>query len=231
MSQSRSLIEFRNIKKRLKGVLVINIEELCLKRSECVMLRGKNGAGKSTLLKICAGLIAPDTASVIIDGASKSWSQAYRAFRKNVVYLHQMPYLFDRSVADNVAYGLKMGGMRNSEVNNKVSDALQWSGLSGLAERNARELSGGEKQRVALTRARILAPALLLLDEPTTGMDQDSRKQTFGLINNLVGEGIGVCIAMHESAPELAFHRIIEIEQGRIIPSSIRSAGPAGTNR
>ncbi len=217
MSSGQRLVEFRSVRKRMNSTMAIDVDRLEIFRAECVMLRGSNGAGKSTLLKICAGLIAPDAAVVTTDGAPTNWRSAYRRFRKNVVYLHQTPYLFDRTVTENLFYGLTVRGVSRKAASRKVAEALDWSGLSSLARRNARELSGGERQRVALTRARIVSPELLLLDEPTAGMDRGARDQTFKLINTLVGEGIAVYLAMHESSPDVAFHRIMEIQRGRIV--------------
>ncbi len=217
MSINNTIISLRALSKRLNGGLVIDIDELEIKSGECVILRGKNGAGKSTLLKIIAGLSVPDSVEVTFDGHSMSWRKAYFRFRKNVVYLHQTPYLFDRTVSENVSYGLRIRGDSKETVRKKVAEALDWAQLSNLSERNARELSGGERQRVALTRARILSPQLLLLDEPTSGMDRAAKDQTFDLINDLVSDGVAVYIAMHEPAHEVTFHRTIELDQGRII--------------
>ena len=210
------LITLRNVSKSLSGRRVLDINEITVRHGECVVLHGENGSGKSTLLKVLAGLISPDSAIVTINGRNMTWRQAYRQFRKNVVYLHQNPYLFDRTVADNVAYGLKMRGRDRAVIQSQVSAALDWAGLSELAQRNARELSGGEKQRVALTRARILTPSLLLLDEPTAAMDRSSRDQTFDLIHDLVNDGISVYIASHERVESYQPDRVIEMERGRL---------------
>jgi molybdenum cofactor guanylyltransferase len=106
--------------------------------------------------------------------------------------------MFDRSVADNIAYGLRNKGLPAEQIRGKVEQALDWAGILHLAGRNARRLSGGEKQRVALTRARILAPRLLLLDEPMANMDLESREQTLGLIGRLKSDGIGAIVTSHE---------------------------------
>ncbi len=110
--------------------------------------------------------------------------------------------MFDRSVAENVAYGLRKRGETKSEKDEKVHQALQWAGLSHLVDRNATQLSGGEKQRVALTRARVLSPSLLLLDEPFSNMDLSSRKKTITLIGKLKADGISTIVTSHE--PEVA---------------------------
>lgn len=106
--------------------------------------------------------------------------------------------MFDRSVADNIAYGLRNKGLAPERIKQEVRQALAWAGLRHLAQRNAQELSGGEKQRVALTRARVLAPRLLLLDEPIANMDLESREQTLDLIRRLKHDGISAIVTSHE---------------------------------
>ncbi len=216
MSTEQMIVQLTGIKKSLTGRQVLDVRDLTVYRSECVVIQGENGAGKSTLLKVLAGLIAPDSGVFSISGKPMSWRQAVRVMGKSAVYLHQIPYLFDRSVAENVAYGLSLRGLRKKQICEQVELALQWAGLSELAQRNARDLSGGERQRVALTRARILKPQLLLLDEPTTAMDPLAKDQTFELIRNLADDGHAVYIATHESAQSYAPDRVINMKAGQI---------------
>ena len=178
------------------GLLDINDFDIPLKK--CIVLSGRNGAGKTTLLKILAGLEAPDSAELVYEGKSLSWQSAHPLLRRDVVYLHQQPFMFDRSVTENIAYGLKHKGLSKSEISEQTQQALSWAGLSHLATRNAKQLSGGEKQRVALTRARILKPKLLLLDEPVANMDLESREQTMTLIQRLKFEGVTTIVTSHE---------------------------------
>ena len=204
-----------NVRKSISHRTVLDIEKLVVYPDECVVIHGPNGSGKSTLLKILAGLIMPDNGEVTVNGTNHSWRQTYRLFRTQTVYLHQSPYLFDRTVEDNIAYGLKLRKHNRTVIQQEVASALEWAGLAHLAKRNARELSGGEKQRVALTRARILTPKLLLLDEPTAAMDRDSRQQAFAMIRDLASDGNAVYIATHESANLYSPDRVIELENGK----------------
>ena len=193
------LLAFHRLRKTLPdGRRLLDVARLDIHRGACLLFTGENGAGKTTLLKILAGLEPPDAADVEYRGARRSWRQARRCFRGAVIYLHQHPYLFDASVFDNVAYGLHRAGFPPPEIGRRVAMALARAGLAHLAARNARRLSGGEQQRVALTRAWVLAPEILLLDEPTTSMDHESRERTYFLIQRLKAEGIGVVIASHE---------------------------------
>ena len=91
--------------------------------------------------------------------------------------------------------------MEREAINERVHRALDWAGLSHLASRNARELSGGEKQRVALTRALVLQPRVLLLDEPFSGLDENARTRTGFLIQRIKREGVAVVVTSHELQP------------------------------
>lgn len=192
-------LAFYNIRKHTeRGDKLFDIDVFDIPESTCIVLSGQNGAGKTTLLKILAGLETPDYAEVEFDGLRQPWKAARARLRRDVVYLHQQPYMFDHSVADNVAYGLARQAIPATRIEAQVSEALEWSGLSHLAQRNARELSGGEQQRVALTRARILSPRLLLLDEPLANMDISAREQTIRLIRRLKDDGVSTIITSHE---------------------------------
>ena len=193
-----TLLEIKNLRKSVGGNCLLDIPSLRVDENSCILLTGRNGAGKTTLLKILAGLQAPDHAEVCHQGICAPWKSAQRLLRRHTVYLHQEPYMFDRSVADNIAYGLRNKGVPQEQIRDKLEQALAWAGILHLAERHAQQLSGGEKQRVALTRARILAPRLLLLDEPMANMDLESREQTLGLIGRLKSEGIGAIVTSHE---------------------------------
>jgi len=193
-----TLFEVRNLRKTVGGQRLLDIPSLSVAENSCIVLTGRNGAGKTTLLKILAGLQAPDYAVVVHRGSATPWTSAQQLLRRHTVYLHQEPYMFDRSVVDNIAYGLRRKGLAPERIRQEVQQALAWAGLRHLAQRNAQELSGGEKQRVALTRARVLAPRLLLLDEPIANMDLESREQTLDLIRRLKHDGISAIVTSHE---------------------------------
>jgi tungstate transport system ATP-binding protein len=183
---------------RMGGKTLLEVARFELPTASCTILSGRNGAGKTTLLKIAAGLLRPDEASVQTDHGSVPWRRARPMLRKHSIYMHQHAYMFDLSVGDNVAYGLRKAGVPAAQRSERVRTALEWAGLADFGTRNARHLSGGERQRLALARARVLSPASLLLDEPITNMDQEAREQSFFLIRRMVLEGTGVVIASHD---------------------------------
>lgn len=179
--------------------LILNIPEFSIPSMGCIWLQGKNGSGKTTLLKILAGLIQAQSLDLILSNKTKLTAyQAKYWLRKNVVYLHQQPYLFDTTVFNNVAYGLRRQGKSNSEINQLVTQSLAWANLSHLSQRHARQLSGGEQQRVALIRAWILSPRLLLLDEPTANMDKEAHAQTHALLANLQQDNLTIILTSHQ---------------------------------
>jgi len=208
---------FRGLRKSFAGKTLLELPELQLYAGQCILLSGENGAGKTTLLRIIAGLLEPDRASVEYRRQEYEWQRARRILQARIVYVHQQPYLFDGSVNANIEYGLKRMRLGRAERRARTREALRWAGLEHLAGRAARSLSSGEQQRVALTRARVLAPRLLLLDEPLANMDNEARAQSCELIAGLRDEGVGIVITGHEQARlrPLA-DRLLLLRQGRI---------------
>ena len=218
---------------RMGGEPLLDIARFELPSGSCTILSGRNGAGKTTLLKIAAGLLRPDAASVQTGSGSLDWRSARPMLRTHSIYMHQHAYMFDSSVGDNVAYGLRKAGVPAAQRIERVRTALAWAGLADLEARSARHLSGGERQRLALARARVLSPALLLLDEPTTNMDEEARQQSFFLIRRLVSEGTGVVIASHDRQiiGQLG-DRHVNLADGRLVAveKSTRSAPARGAD-
>ena len=117
--------------------------------------------------------------------------------RKEIIYLHQHAFLFSGTVESNVAYGLRFTTLTRQQRRESVRKALEWSGLTELANQQANTLSGGVQQRVAFTRAWILKPKVLLLDEPVSNMDQESREQACFLMQRMKSAGMSIVITSH----------------------------------
>ncbi|PCI18565.1 MAG: hypothetical protein COB62_06735 [Piscirickettsiaceae bacterium] len=120
-----SLIDFKNVTISMSGKQVLDIDHLSVPAHQCIMLTGRNGSGKTTLFKIISGLLKPATANIEYQGLTLNWKQAKPYIQKDIIYLHQQPYLFDTSVADNIAYGLYRSGISKGEAHKKVMQALQ----------------------------------------------------------------------------------------------------------
>jgi tungstate transport system ATP-binding protein len=225
------LFQFHHVTKRFGDRVLLNIDQFSVREGVCALISGDNGAGKTTLLKIVSGLVKPDSAKMYVKGVEMSWARARAKIQRNVVYLHQDPYMLDTSVERNVAYGLRLHNEPRAHIYEKVAEVLRWARLDHLAHRNARSLSGGEKQRVALTRARIVNPSVLALDEPTTNMDQQSRISTYQLIDELRNEGMAILVASHDQTgfTPIADHHA-QLVSGKLIEVETAFRRSRGTN-
>ena len=191
------LLVFREIEKSFSGSQILCGVDLSLYPGKCILLSGKNGVGKTTLLKIIAGLEIPDLAKIEISGKTNCWKKAVRSVRKEIIYLHQHPIMFSSTVESNVAYGLRFTSLNRKQRRESVEEALEWAGLTDVAKKQAKTLSGGIQQRVAFTRAWILKPKVLLLDEPMANKDHESSKQTYKLLVRMKLAGMSLVITSH----------------------------------
>lgn len=225
---TETVLELIGVRKSFGGQLLLDVQSLQFRSETCLVLTGPNGSGKTTLMKIAAGLLAPEQATVSFGGRDYSWHHACGELRRRVVYLHQLPYMFDGSVFDNVAYGLRRSGAAAPEVRARVRQALEWAGLTRHSQQNARSLSGGERQRVALARARALAPHLLLLDEPTANMDEEGRERTMFFIRHMVSDGFTVALATHERQLAKQVAQVhLHLDAGRLVSKPLPGQMPA----
>ena len=192
------LLLFRGIEKTYAETNILRNVDISLYPGKCILLSGNNGSGKTTLLKIIAGLVAPSRAEIELSGKSHSWKSAIRSIRREIIYLHQQPYLLSGTVESNVSYGLRFTSLNRKQLRESVKEALEWAGLADVAKHQARTLSGGVQQRVAFTRAWILKPKVLLLDEPMTNMDIESREQACDLLKRMKSEGMSIVLTSHD---------------------------------
>ena len=155
------------------------------------LIVGPNGAGKTTLLRVCMGLIAPSRGRV-------SWGGRSDATLARRAILFQRPVMLRRTTAANVAYALAQAGVPRSQRAPRTATLLERVGLSALAQRPARRLSGGEQQRLALARALARDPELLLLDEPTANLDPAATRSVEEIILMAAQSGIKIVMASHD---------------------------------
>ncbi|MFQ6018745.1 MAG: phosphate ABC transporter ATP-binding protein [Kiloniellaceae bacterium] len=173
---------------------------------------GPNGAGKSLLLRLCHGLIRPSAGRI-------SWAvPAGGEIRRRQAMVFQQPVLLRRSAAANVAYPLSLRGLPRRARKARVEEALERAGLSALAGRPARVLSGGEQQRLAIARAWVSRPEILFLDEPTSNLDPAATRAVEELIRAIHEAGTKIVMATHDlgQARRLA-DEVLFLHRGRLL--------------
>ncbi len=156
---------------------------LAIRRGEIFALIGPSGAGKTTLFRILNLFEKPTHGNILFDGIRLNGTN-----RKKMSLLFQTPAVFNTSVFDNVAYGLRVRGIDKRVIEKKVSDSLNIVGLSGMEKQKARTLSAGEAQRMAFARAIVYDPEVLLLDEPTANLDPANVAKIEELIKRIRSE-------------------------------------------
>jgi len=177
---------------------VLSVDRVTLDRGSITGLVGPNGSGKSTLLRILAFLERPASGAISLDGTPVRSTGAYRTARRRVTLVEQVPYLFSESVLDNVVYGLRLRGQSRPDAEARARRALERVQTAGLVHRPARELSEGERRRVALARAIALEPDVLLLDEPTGAVDRAAAAQLHRILQEERERGAAICFASHQ---------------------------------
>jgi ABC-type sugar transport system ATPase subunit len=182
-----TLIQISNLLVKRRDKDVLRVDKLLIQRGEVLAVVGPNGAGKSTLLLALARLIQPKAGQIFFNG-QQAQMESDTAYRRRIAMVMQDPLLFDRSVYENVASGLRFRGATKDEIQQKVSLWLERFGVEHLAKRRGGELSGGEAQRVSLARALVLEPELLLLDEPFSALDPPTRAKLLDDLETLLRE-------------------------------------------
>jgi tungstate transport system ATP-binding protein len=170
------LLAAHNLRIEADGQTLLFVPSVDVVRGEILTLIGPNGAGKSTFLQTLACLREPTSGSLHFDGQTVDLHHPPLALRRRLAVLFQEPLLFDTTVAENVASGLKLRGVAKTIIHERVALWLERLGIAHLATRQARTLSGGEAQRTSLARAFVLEPDLLLLDEPFSALDPLTRE-------------------------------------------------------
>ena len=213
-----ALFVIEQFAKRFGARELLNIPKLEFERGVSYVLTGDNGAGKTTLLKALAGLEPANFGAIRYQGRDVG-GDVLGELRRDVVYVHQHPYLFDTSIAANIAYGLKLRGIAATQIRRRVEAAIEWAKLGEVRDTPPQRLSGGEMQRVALARAWVLQAPVMLFDEPTANLDHASRDRVIELIEQAVSENNCVVVACHDhEIINLPHVRRLHLDQGTIQP-------------
>jgi cell division transport system ATP-binding protein len=214
------MISFSQVSKRYAGGLeALRGVSLTIERSEMVFITGPSGAGKSTVLKLMAAIERPTSGSVLVNNQNVGRLRARSVpfLRRNFGLIFQdQKLLFDRSAFDNVMLPLAITGFERREAARRVRAALDKVGLLSKEKSNPVRLSGGEQQRLAIARAIVHRPAVLLADEPTGNLDAAYALEIGELFRSFNQVGVTIVIATHdESLAARLKPRRIALKEGR----------------
>ena len=213
-------LTYSHLSKRFGSRTLLDEVSVTLHGGHCTLLTGKNGAGKTTLMRILAGLEKPEhTCLVHKDGQTQPWKSIRYQLQHWVMYLHQHPYMFSGTVRSNLEFALP-AGLNKTQRQAQLAETIEWAGLDALIDSNAKRLSGGECQQVAIARARLRQPKALLLDEPTANMDTEARTRTLLMLNSLRQEQVALLISSHDPRlfSDLA-DDCLHLTQQRLLPA------------
>lgn len=219
MSVSNALLLAEDLKVELGGVPVLDIPSFYLKEKEVVTIVGPNGSGKSTLLLALACLLKPVAGRISYRGELlDSHSAAFR-FRRKISMVFQEPLLFDTTVYNNIASGLKIRGLSRKHSEERVMKYLKCFHCDHIAHRSARKISGGEAQRTSLARAFAIEPEIIFLDEPFSALDPPTRHSLVQDLDKIVREtGTTTVMVTHLESDVLNMSgRLAVMNSGRIV--------------
>jgi len=191
-------LEGRQLTKRYAGRAVVDHVQVRVERGQVVGLLGPNGAGKTTTFYMLSGLLKPDAGQVLLDGEDITSVPLYQRARRGISYLSQEPSVFRRlTVEQNLMAVLETLPMTEEERQHQLNALLRELDIARLARRQAGLLSGGERRRLEITRALVLNPSFLCLDEPFAGIDPITVVEIARIVRYLKDRGIGVLISDH----------------------------------
>jgi ABC-2 type transport system ATP-binding protein len=219
------IIDIQDIHKRYKGAIDATVKGVSLQifQGEIFGLLGPNGAGKTTTISMICGLFRPDSGSIRING--RDVTRHFERVKKTIGVVPQDIALYDNlSARENLRFFGKMYGLERDELHEKIEHFLQRFGLQAHGDKRVKHFSGGMKRRVNLIAAIMHQPKILILDEPTVGVDVQSRNVILSFLKEINEQGVTILYTSHllEEAQQLC-HRVAIIDMGTIL--SIGSPG------
>lgn len=216
-----TLLETYKLVKRYSGRVVVNEISITIGHNSIVGLLGRNGAGKTTTFRMTVGMITPDAGSVLFKGHDITKLPMYKRARLGIGYLSQEPSIFQRlSVRDNLYAILETMSITKAERDRKADMLIERFGLKEVTHSHGRFLSGGERRKLEIARAMVTDPALILLDEPFSGVDPIAVEDLQREIRRLAASGVSILITDHnvERTLEVVDQAYI-IDHGKVIGS------------
>lgn len=204
-------VTLQNVSIRRQGKTILSDLSFQIGGARSTIITGPNGAGKTTLLRLLHGMERTSQGTL-------SWSQNRDAALRKQALIFQTPAMLRRSVLDNLVYPLRLQKVSQGEAERRASQLAEKLELSPMLSRQARQLSGGEKQRLALARALVVDPALLLLDEPTSNLDGANKRQIETMLEHAMGGGTKIIMSTHDmgQAKRLA-EEVIFLHEGSVL--------------
>jgi tungstate transport system ATP-binding protein len=222
MTSGSTIVEGRGLTVTRGGTRILDVPSIKVAEGEVLSVIGSNGAGKTTLLQTLLYLMKPFFGDILFRGRTVGREMPVLDYRRALAMVFQEPLLFDTTVFENVASGLKLRGLSKPVINDTVTRYLDLFGILQIKDRSARNLSGGEAQRTSLARAFATRPEVLFLDEPFASLDPSSREPLVDDVRNMLRQTktTGVLVT-HDLMEALRFSDRIAVMDG----GSIRQIG------
>ena len=204
-----------------RGLHALQDLSLTVDKGEFVFLTGASGAGKSTLLRLLLMQERPSEGEILVNGHNLTSlsRREIQEYRRGIGFIFQdFKLIPTRTVLENITFVLEVLGMAEAQQRRKAFQVLKWVGLQHRMNAYPRELSGGEQQRIALARALVNDPYLVLADEPTGNLDPDLSLEIMNLLREVNAGGTTVVVATHDrELIRLVGRRVITLDQGRVV--------------
>ena len=211
-----NIMEIEHLDKSFQDVHAVNDLSLCVKEGELFAFLGVNGAGKSTTISIMCGMLAKDSGKVFIDG--KDVDKDMRAIAKELGVVFQNTVLDEKlSVKDNLTSRASLYGITGKEAKDRIVELAELLDFKDIMNRTFGKLSGGQKRRVDVARALLHKPKILILDEPTTGLDPEARKTLWNVVTSLrKNENMTVFLTTHYMEEAADADYVVILDSGKI---------------
>jgi cell division transport system ATP-binding protein len=215
------MILLNNVSKKFgNGAFALSDVNLAVRRGEFVFLVGPTGSGKSTIFKLIIKDLLPSSGNIVVNNleVNKLHKSKLSDLRKKIgVIFQDLKLMFDRTVFENVYLPLDVAGVKQDEATKKVNDVLEQVGLIEHKEKFPLQLSGGELQRVAVARALVLSPEIILADEPTGNLDPQTSWEIVKILDEINKKGTTVIMATHNiDIVKNMDKRVLHINKGKI---------------
>ncbi len=214
-SNKKPMVQFKGIMKRFGKVTAVEKMDFDIEEGSLVTLLGPSGCGKTTLLRMVAGLEEPSEGDILINGVRVNDTPIHK---RNLGMIFQNYALFPhKTIFDNVAFGLKYRSVPKADIEQKVKRALEMVRLPGVENRMPSQLSGGQQQRIAMARAIVIEPDVLLMDEPLSALDENLREEMRREVDNLQQAiGVTTIFVTHDQREALSMSdKILVMKNGR----------------